>query len=478
MKPLRILLTIFLFSACQVEELKHPTQVDRKEFTILDAKEFFEKDFASKITKSRNGQQRHGKLHPGDFTPLWDKAVYSEKGGKAAYDVSIMTDRRIAATRLTANVAHRVRVYQKLVVTQSTSSGKMTAYIMSLIPDNDQGHFPKSFSSRKSYRGNYSGIVVYTTVDNGALVRVQEYKDGKLHRGANLTSGKDSYLEQCRKAVEILRGTKLSSKRLILTKSGEDWDDSWDDDDYDGWDINDFEDLGDGIYTDGEGNYYIDIDGDGDLDLETLAPGGITEDREEEEDPWPSIPPEEPEEDYNDDWMEGDEDDGDNQPEFNSPVYDITAQDKLAKPGMPTEMTENQTQVQSTCVFSALSFISSILGDDYNQGKFILEYSRISGIAPWEIDGVNPSLLPTLVGSYYGYNPVSIDILTICSQIDNGEVLLGVYSYGNDNAHAIAIIGYNDTQELIYVDPVDGKTHSLDSNSATYLISVGTVTKK
>jgi hypothetical protein len=63
-----------------------------------------------------------------------------------------------------------------------------------------------------------------------------------------------------------------------------------------------------------------------------------------------------------------------------------------------------------------------------------------------EIDGVNPTLLPTLVGSYYVYNPVSIDILTICSQIDNGEVLLGVYSYGNDNAHAIVIIGYNDTQ--------------------------------
>ena len=55
---------------------------------------------------------------------------------------------------------------------------------------------------------------------------------------------------------------------------------------------------------------------------------------------------------------------------------------------------------------------------------------------------------------------------------------MGVYSYGNDNAHAIVIIGYNDTQELIYVDPVDGKAHSLDSNSATYLISVGTVTKK
>ena len=305
---------ILLLTGCALDELRDPvTKIESKTFSIEQAQEFFEKDYSRRITKALPGQ-KNGKLYPGDFTPLWDKAVYSEKGGKAAYDVSIMTDRRIAATRLTADGAQRVRVYQKLVVTQSTSSGKMTAYIMSLIPNDDQGHFPKSFSSRKSYRGNYSGIVVYTTVDNGALVRVQEYKDGKLHRGANLTSGKDSYLDQCRKAVEILRGIKLSSKRLILTKSGEDWDDSWDDDDYDGWDINDFEDLGYGIYTDGEGNYYIDIDGDGDLDMETLAPGGVTDDmeKEEEEDPWPPTPPDEPGDEPGDDdgWMPGDEDNG------------------------------------------------------------------------------------------------------------------------------------------------------------------------
>ncbi len=305
---------ILLLAGCTFDEFREPLpKVESKTFSIEQAKAFFENDYTGKITKS-SSVKKNGKLHPGDFTPLWDKAVYSEKGGKAAYDVSIMTDRRIAATRLTADGAQRVRVYQKLVVTQSTSSGKMTAYIMSLIPDDDQGHFPKSFSSRKSYRGNYSGIVVYTTVDNGALVRVQEYKDGKLHRGANLTSGKDSYLDQCRKAVEILRGIKLSSKRLILTKAGENWDDwdDWgdtddgksdepwddicDDRDYSGWDLEDFEDLGYGIYTDGEGNYYIDIDGDGDLDLETIAPGGITEDNEED-DPWPPTPPEEPEPD-------------------------------------------------------------------------------------------------------------------------------------------------------------------------------------
>jgi len=264
MKKLHIILTMaFLLSGCALEEIRGPvTKTESKAFSIEDAKEFFEKDFAVSVTKTSSDGRKHGKLHPGDFTPMWDKAVYSEKGDYAAYDVSIITDRRIIASRGKDTDAKTVRVYQKLVVTQDTSSGKMTAYIMSLIPDNDQGHFPKSFSSRKNYRGNYSGIVVYTTVDSGALVRVQEYKNGELYRGVYLASGEDSYVERCRKAVEILKGIKLTSKRLITTKSGEDWDEPWDDPRDDPWD---------------------DTLDDGDLDMQTIAPGGVTDDNGEEE---------------------------------------------------------------------------------------------------------------------------------------------------------------------------------------------------
>lgn len=75
-----------------------------------------------------------------------------------------------------------------------------------------------------------------------------------------LASGEDSYVERCRKAVEILKGIKLTSKRLITTKSGEDWDEPRDDP----WDDT------------------LD-DGDGDLDMQTIAPGGVTDDNGEEE---------------------------------------------------------------------------------------------------------------------------------------------------------------------------------------------------
>ena len=47
-------------------------------------------------------------------------------------------------------------------------------------------------------------------------------------------------------------------------------------------------DLGDGVYTDGNGNYYLDIDYDGDIDLETIAPS-YKEDDYEDEGPPPII---------------------------------------------------------------------------------------------------------------------------------------------------------------------------------------------
>lgn len=49
------------------------------------AKEFFEKGYTERLTKTETGTAEtgrfRGKLHPGEYTPLWDKAVYSESEG-------------------------------------------------------------------------------------------------------------------------------------------------------------------------------------------------------------------------------------------------------------------------------------------------------------------------------------------------------------------------------------------------------------
>jgi len=313
-----LFLTMLSLIGCQLDELRDDFRPSsHKAFSIEEAKEFFEKDYTEQLTRAEaagtNERKFRSKLHSGDFTPLWDKAVYSESDGVAAYDVDILADRSIIAIRSkfgpNGAKAERLKVHQKLVVRRDVKTGAMASYVLSLIPDVgcDDRRVANKFRSRGEKKG-FSGIAVYTTPDRGALVRVQEYKNGALKRGVYLPSGKESYLDRCRRAVEILNGTVLMARRNVMTRSGEDvWDDSWDDNDYSNWNLNDFEDLGSGIFTDGEGNYYIDIDYDGDFDLVTIAPGNVEDEKPED----PNIPNPEPDEE------EDDEDENDGDDEYN-----------------------------------------------------------------------------------------------------------------------------------------------------------------
>ena len=132
-------LTLLIVSGCRLDELHdNAVQPEGRAFSIGQAKEFFEKDFAEQLTKSVVEDVR-SVLHPGDFTPQWDRAVYSESGGVAAYDVDILADRSIIAIRSkfgpNGAKAERLPVYQKLVVRRNVESGKMASYVLSLIPD-------------------------------------------------------------------------------------------------------------------------------------------------------------------------------------------------------------------------------------------------------------------------------------------------------------------------------------------------------
>ena len=83
---LLLLLVVLFITGCSLDELRHD---DRSEggraFSVEEAKEFFEKDFVGLLTRSQaevtTEKKFVGKLHPGDFTPLWDNAVYSESDG-------------------------------------------------------------------------------------------------------------------------------------------------------------------------------------------------------------------------------------------------------------------------------------------------------------------------------------------------------------------------------------------------------------
>ena len=141
---LLLFLAVLSVTACSFEELRYEDRsTASRAFSVEEAREFFESDFSGLLTRSQDtgtqGKRFIGKLHPGEFTPLWDKAVYSESDGIAAYDVEILTDRSIIAIRAkfgpSGAKAERLNVYQKLVVRRNLKTGGMSSYVMSLIPD-------------------------------------------------------------------------------------------------------------------------------------------------------------------------------------------------------------------------------------------------------------------------------------------------------------------------------------------------------
>ena len=92
-RQLLFILLMLVISGCRLDELHDDAvQPEGRAFSVGQAKEFFEKDFAEQMTRS-DGKVFRGGLHSGEFTPLWDKAVYSEADGVAAYDVDILADR-------------------------------------------------------------------------------------------------------------------------------------------------------------------------------------------------------------------------------------------------------------------------------------------------------------------------------------------------------------------------------------------------
>ena len=315
-RKLFILLAVFFLAGCSLEEFRQDVcSSDGLSFSIDDARAFFEADYSAFRTKAQ-GNALPSRFSPGDYTPMWEDAEYSVLGSCAAYDVSILPERSLVAIRsefgMSGARAERLRVYQKLVVMKNTASGVMGSYILSLIPDvgSDDRRIPQRFLSRGADKGGFSGIAVYTSASSGSLHSVQQFKDGVKVRGVNLDSGEGSRLVRCRKAMSILSGIVILSKKSVTTKSGEDMWDDWYDDGWDYGDADDYTYIGDGIYEDENGDLYMDIDGDGVIDAFLL------EEPDDDDDEWP-------EED--DDWPEDEPDDipdGDTSPEDPDEFWD------------------------------------------------------------------------------------------------------------------------------------------------------------
>jgi|GEM_PF-5991682 hypothetical protein len=289
-------LLLFVSGCLSVEELRDDNKEKIKQaFTIEEAKEFFEEAYTSQFTKAGSKVSDVG-LSPGDFTPLWDTGIYESSETTASYDVRISSNRKIRALRVgecgNTSYAQKVDVYQKLVVVKSLKDGTNGSYVLSLIPDagSDYGYRVLSdFVNMRRVKGRFTGIAVYTTLVGNAILKVDRYVLGQKVDGVFLGDTNLPMNVLCHKCVSLLSGMNLKRITTVRTKVGEDdWGQYNDDYDY-GDPYTGYEDVGFGVFTDGNGNWAIDIDDDGVPDMPCLPPSYEIDDQNPNPDDEPTF---------------------------------------------------------------------------------------------------------------------------------------------------------------------------------------------
>lgn len=292
----------FLWNCTDSELVKYNPQVSHENFSIEEAKEFFEKQYSKNVfvTRALNKKKKKRLISPGDFVPQWEKAIASSSSELACYDIPIENDVHYKALYTTYHngkaKAYSVNVYQKLVVVKNQSTGNMGTYILNLIPgaEYDKKHLKKVGNRfiNCADKGGFSGIAFYMIPNLNRILRVNYYENGIKKKGVFLLGKSEQMEEKMRIAHEILHGVLTKGKKKAATRGyGEDdwweyddwWNDDFDDDNF-LWDIDsgaflnpdDF-DLGNGtfeetedgiIYIDQDGNVFEmeDLDGDGWID--------------------------------------------------------------------------------------------------------------------------------------------------------------------------------------------------------------------
>ena len=280
-----------ILSGCTTAQFdKHHSSDSSPEpkLSLDEAKAAFEETYSIALTKSGSGNGHRNKLSPGEFTPLWDNAAYSENPKACSYDVKLITERKVYAIvaefRKGKSVAEKVQVHQRLVTIKNESYPRTCCYILSLIPDYgcDGGDRMEERFRCCSDKGLFSGLAVYSALGSSAILRIDRYRNGTRLDGVYIPAGNGSKESRLEKAASMLRGITLINRRSVTTKSfGEDF---WDDDDeWDYGDPEDYTDIGGGFYQDDDGDLFIDTDGDGMPDSMFIIGGGIYEDTDKDD---------------------------------------------------------------------------------------------------------------------------------------------------------------------------------------------------
>ncbi len=265
---------------------------------IAEAKTFLEQQIT---VKTRSAKE----LPLGDFAPLWDKAKVSRSQLMEGVDIPIVSTYSYYTIRKEIidgrNRSYIANVTEKTVVVKSSKNGTMGLYRMLIIPDYEYFQKNKCDLSDKftnfGDKENFSGIILYLTVDGKIPLRADTYKGGiKSSEVSLFVTDFETYKRNLAELAKMLPALKIyRQSNIAATRSG--WEDPWGNDD-DLWSGNAGDDgnwtsIGNGFYYDNNGNIGYDHNGDGRPDGIWLPEVDVTPDGGDSDPPgWnePALP--------------------------------------------------------------------------------------------------------------------------------------------------------------------------------------------
>lgn len=241
---LSILLILFLVWSCMDDELINmDSRTENKNFSLQEAKAFFEKSMESVTTRSEK-EKADNSIRPGDFSPQWTGAIPSSKHNLECYDIPIISTFQYKALYVEykndKGIAKHTNVYQKLVIVKDVKENNVGQYILTLIPAKEYDAVHNSQVCNDFIncvdKGTFTGIAIYSMVHSSMIARINTYKNGIKVKGVFLLNAStQAELEEKRQIANFqLSGLAFGRKKKISTRSGE--DDLWDGEDW-SWDI-------------------------------------------------------------------------------------------------------------------------------------------------------------------------------------------------------------------------------------------------
>ena len=230
---LTLCLTSIICFSCYEEPMDHGQGNSNSDleafFTATEAREFFENKMEKSATKSSGtvASKTNNGLTSGEFTPQWNKAKISQNDIIGSVGVPIISEFRYMAIRSEfvkgKAKAYSVMLSQQLLVVKGKQNNQIAQYVLTLIPDRayyskNKGDISDKFLHAGD-KGGFSGIAIYSRIENSSPIKINRYRDGKMVNGVHFTKNDSEFNAKKVLAQRFIGSISIKRGRIIETRS-------------------------------------------------------------------------------------------------------------------------------------------------------------------------------------------------------------------------------------------------------------------